>query len=135
MYVIRKMSGVSPSKLDEWMDHFMGEVERVIWSYNLNVVDPSEFFNYKCKRHQSEREVKEWERRKLKECDFAVIDLTDINDSVGSHFELAWAQMYDIPVLAIGSTENVHPWILDCCERVEANCEDLFIYINEYYLS
>ncbi|MBS5433084.1 MAG: hypothetical protein KHY12_04885 [Firmicutes bacterium] len=64
-----------------------------------------------------------------------VVNLDGINDSVGSHYEIATVDAIKdrfVPVIGIGDPEGVHPWILDSLLRIEDNYDSAAEFIGTY---
>lgn len=101
------------------------------------VITPPIYYNYTHHYQKSEKEIKDWELAQLKKCDVAVVNLDDVNNSVGSHYELATVDAFNksgghIFVIGIGDPTDVHPWIVDSCFRIEPTIEDAALYIMNY---
>lgn len=100
----------------------------------FSVFNPLAFFDYDCLRHQSESEVFRFEHRAVvQKANVVLVNLTNIRRSVGTICELAWAYDHDVPIVAFGSTLDLHPWILTMCDRIVSNLEGAVEYIKEYY--
>ena len=136
IYTIGAIKDVSLDEAMAWRD------ELSLWfethsDKKMKLIHPPLFYNYERKNHKTEKEIKDWELTQLKKCSVAVVNLDKINDSVGSHYELATADMInrmggDIFIIGFGNTENVHPWILDSMFRIEESIADIGYYILDY---
>lgn len=121
--------------------------------------NPNDFYNYNEQLHKSDFEIMRFCYNKVKESDVIMVNLNRIRQSVGSHMELAWA--FEIRKPIIGFSEEgifyanpndgfvypedvrmkyfkneVHPWIYECCGRIEFGdgaMEDALLYIEKYY--
>ena len=100
---------------------------------------PPEYYNYEQQFHKSEREVKEFELNNLRECDVMVVNLHKIEDSIGTHMELGYANAMNsfggkhIYVIGFGDNE-VHPWIEDSLFRREKDIVAVSEYIKSYFI-
>lgn len=140
IYTVGKMSGLPYEKQMGWRT----ELEYTLNKFTdepVTVINPPLFYNYEAHNHRSEAEIKEWELSKLRECDIVVVNLDGIDSSVGSHFELAFADAINqfggrhIFVIGIGDDSNVHPWIRESLFRTEATAEAASRFIAEYLVT
>lgn len=106
----------------------------------LVFIHPPYYYNYESHSQINEAEIKEYELNQVRDSDIIVVNLNHINNSVGTHYELSYADAINsfghkhIYVIGIGSTANVHPWILSSLFRVEDSVESAANYIKEYLL-
>lgn len=141
IYTCGKMNGITFSQQMQWRqiieafikDHYDGN-DRVTF------IHPPLYFNYDHMQHKSEREILDWEMKQLHDCDVVIVDLNQIDSTIGSHMELGAVQGINrfgdryIYVIGVGNTENLHPWIKETCMRIEDNYSDAAKYIAEYLL-
>ena len=137
IYTAGKMSGVPLEHCMQWGFNLEDEVNKKV-DYAGGVqpiwIHPPLYYNYEHKNHKNEREVKLFELRHVKDCDILIVDLNGINDSVGSHFEIAAAESTNKYIIGIGSIDGVHPWITDALYRVESDVDSAAEYIVNYLL-
>lgn len=138
IYTCGKMRGLTLSEQMNWRINIEKAIERTKpEDVAVTFIHPPFYYNYEYDSHKSQQEVKRWEIGVVKQkCDIIIVDLNGINDSVGSHYELATAEAINryIPIVGIGNTDGVHPWILDSMLRVEENREDAAEFISTYLL-
>jgi nucleoside 2-deoxyribosyltransferase len=99
------------------------------------------YFDYDRNDHKTELEVLDFERRAVKKSDVMLVNLRNIEKSVGTICELAWAFEYDIPIVAFYESEDeyelqLHPWIENMCDRIECGVgamEKALRYVRDYY--
>lgn len=141
LYMAGKMKDLTAEEAIMWakeIDHqlqFAGVQDK----YIMHI--PANFYNYeKCRDGFTEKEIMNFDLCQVRRCDILIVNLKDINGSVGSHFEIATAFAENsfgskhIAIIGLGKTENIHPWIV---ESLDKNCEtidDLVDYLVEYYL-
>lgn len=104
--------------------------------YKLHIVNPVDYFNFEEKRHKSEREVMDYDLRHVRTSDLIIVNLKDINTSIGTCIELYVAHQLGIPVLAFLDDCNIniiHPWILECIDRIEESDVELVQYLSDFY--
>ena len=105
---------------------------------NLTIINPNDYYNFKTRSHKSEKEIMQYDLNHVRSSDIIIINLSDVNTSIGTAIELYVATQHNIPVLAWGSSiewENTHPWLKECISRVESTMDDLCEYIKDYYLN
>lgn len=141
IYTCGKMSGISFDEQMSWRRFLQSEVEKRYDGMNrITFIHPPLFYNYENKLHKSEREILDWEMKQVHDCDIVVVDLHDIETTVGSHMELGEIQGINrfgdkyIFIIGIGSEHGLHPWIKESCHRIEFDCYDAAKYIVEYLL-
>lgn len=100
----------------------------------LNIIDPSKYYNYDFKYHETEKEILRWELNKVRNSNLIIVDLT-VEKSVGTIIELAIAYENKIPIIGVNvDKENIHPWLEEICDRTFTNINDGVDYVTGYYL-
>lgn len=101
---------------------------------SLNIIDPSRYYNYDFKYHETEKEILRWELNKVRNSNLIIVDLT-VEKSVGTIVELAIAYENKIPIIGVNADkENIHPWLEEICDRTFSNIIDGVDYVTGYYL-
>ena len=104
----------------------------------FTVFNPIRFYNYDsgC----NEKEVMNYELRQLKNSDILLVNLKDIDSSVGTIQEILYAYILGIPIIAFLPSDTketfIHPWIheqIDKCFYGEDLMESAVYYIVDYY--
>ena len=140
IYLAGKMSGFSFKEMNDWRE----KIKRIFhhygtyYSVNLSVINPVDYYNFKEKKHQSEKEVMQFDLSLVKSSDIIVVNLQGLNTSIGTCIELYEAYKREIPVIAIGTYdeyENIHPWIKDCITRLDSSDEQTVKYIRDFYFT
>lgn len=146
IYTAGKMSGLSPKEQSEWRDQIENEIKwlfdyRGIPCSKVKFIHPPEFYSYEFPCHQSELEIKNWELNQVRNSDVVIVNLNEIESSIGTHYELATADAVNsfgnkhIFVIGIGDKEiKLHPWIEATLHRREERYEDAARYIVDYLL-
>ena len=134
------MSGISFKEQMRWRNQLGGLVRLYYDGTNkITFVHPPLYFNYENNLHKSEREILDWEMMQLHDSDIVVVNLDQIDTTVGSHMELGAVQGINrfgdkyIYVVGVGDS-NVHPWITETCSRIEDSFTDAAKYIAEYLI-
>ena len=140
IYTAGKMNGLSFEEQMLWRVM----LHKAILSHedvNVKVIHPPLYYNYEAKDNQSEREILEWELFQLYDSDVMVVNLDEIDSTIGTHIEIGMAHTInnftDKHIFIIGfggDVENLHPWIKEACIRIEKNVEDVANYLYEYIL-
>lgn len=140
IYLAGKMSGLSFETMNDWREKIKKLFEHysTYYSVDLSVINPVDYYNFKEKKHQSEREVMQFDLSLIKSSDIIVVNLDGLNTSIGSCIELYEAYKRDIPVIAIGTYEmyeNIHSWVKECITRIENSDEQAVKYIRDFYFT
>lgn len=108
----------------------------VLKGEKINIVNPVDFFNFiEPRKYKTQAEIMNYDLFHVKKSDLILVNLDHINESPGTIVELYQAnKISDIPVVAFGKDDNVHPWILECVNRIETDLVSAIEYINEFYL-
>ena len=69
---------------------------------SLHIVDPSKYYNYDYKHHETEKEILRWELNKVRNSNLIIVDLT-VEKSVGTIVELAIAYENKIPIVGVNA--------------------------------
>ena len=141
IYTCGKMSGKAFEYIVAWRGKLEHEVSlrtdgrnRVVW------VHPPCYYNYEEQNHKSEREIFLWELNHVRTCNIFVVNLEDVETSVGSLMELGAAVGANlcganISIIGIGDEKKIkYPWIKEACLRIEDNIKDAAEFIAGYLL-
>ena len=139
IYTAGKMSGITFEDQMKWRKEFE-HCLREHTDKQLSFLHPPLYYNYESINHKTEAEIKEWELNQLRDCNIVIVNLRDVNTTVGTHFELGFINAVNmfgnkhIYVIGIGDETNIHPWIELSMFRQEPNIESACDYITEYLL-
>lgn len=139
IYLAGKMSGLTFEESDKWRRDFKRVFKREMNydTMHYTVINPNDYYNFKNPSHQNEREVMQYDLNHVRNSDIIVVNLDDINTSIGTAIELYVAAQNNIPVLAWGSNEEwfvAHPWLKECITRWDTGIMDICRYIRDFYL-
>lgn len=118
------MSGLSWEAMNHWRQQLKTQLLSAaeISGYQLQVINPVEFYNFEEKRHQSEKEIQDYDLAHVTSTDLILVNLEGLNSSDGTKLELRDANYHNrIPVIAFGNRvlyENLHPWIKSNITRI-----------------
>lgn len=140
IYLAGKMSGLSWEAMNHWRQQLKTQLLAAaeISGYQLQVINPVEFYNFEEKRHQSEKEIQDYDLAHVTSSDLILVNLEGLNSSDGTKLELHDANYHNkIPVIAFGNHklyEALHPWIKRDITRTEETMQDVIHYIQDFYL-
>ena len=140
IYEAGKMSGLSFEEMNAWRENLKSKLlyAAEITNYQIQVINPVDFYNFEEKVYQSEIEVEEYDLAHVVSSDIIVVNLEGLISSDGTKIELHDAKYHNrIPVIAFGERrlyEDLHPWVKNNITRVEDTMEDVVRYIQEFYM-
>lgn len=148
IYTAGKMGGLSFEDQIRWRLSLEQEVKRYLLEAEYDeklatFFHPPEFYSYGDTNYQSEKEVQTWDLNHIAESDIVVVNLKDIETSVGTLFELGFIHHLNqhrdkqIYVIGIGGDVDVsklHPWIFMEMYRIEKTISDAADYISHYLI-
>lgn len=140
IYEAGKMSGLSFEEMNIWREKLKSLLFSAaeIANYQIQVINPVNFYNFEEKVYQSESEVEEYDLAHVISSDIIVVNLDGLSSSDGTKIELHDAKYHNrIPVIAFGERklyEELHPWIKVNIIRVENTMEDVVKYIQDFYM-
>lgn len=105
---------------------------------NFNIIDPTYYYNYGSNEHKTEKEIMRFDMRKVLESDIVLVNLKDLDKSLGTSDEILLSYLNNIPVIGFYNSENivVHPWKIEQIDRVETGntaLSNACDYIMNYY--
>ena len=140
IYTCGKMSGLSYDEQMRWRLNIQNLIQERT-SKSVTFIHPPLYFNYFDNNHKSEREILEWEMAQICDCNIVLVDLTTIDDTIGSHMELGACNAINmfggrhIFVVGIGKSQKpLHPWIEETCIRIEEYAEAAAEFVCDYLL-
>ena len=139
IYLCGKMGGLTHSEMYDWRAYLKNKLVSTAdhRGYKAYVINPVDYYNFQEVKHQSEREVKDFDLSHVLSSDIVVVNLDGLSTSDGTKYELHDARKANIPVIAFGEYslyEELHPWTKDNITRVEKNMEDVVKYIRDFYM-
>lgn len=140
IYLAGKMSGLSLEEMNNWRIDIKDKLLIIsqIADYQLQIINPVNYYNFEEKRYQSEAEVEDYDLAHVVSSDLIIVNLEGLNSSDGTKLEIHDAKYhYKIPVLAFGNKDlynDLHPWVKRNITRVEKNVDDIIGYIHEFYM-
>lgn len=136
IYLAGGMGGLSWEEQTEWRTKICNEMYDFCDNYDVDVeaIDPTDYYNFKEPKHKSEREVRNFDLHKLRRSDLVIANFNN-PWSIGTNQEIAIAKELRIPVIGLNvEGKELHPWSIDCCERIFDDIDELIEYVQDFYL-
>ena len=102
--------------------------------------DPTKYYNYWNPIHKTEKEIMRFEFNRIKQCDVVLVNLKDINISIGTSDELLFSYLNGIPIVGFCEESDyidlIHTWKIEQIDRIESGKDALqnaLDYILNYY--
>lgn len=137
IYLCGSITGLSLKEAREWRIRIKNKIQNSAKDIGIpiKVFDPCTYYNYETTDYDSEHEVRQFELHMLKKSDLVIVNLANFSKSIGSSQELAIADEYRIPVIALNEEkQELHPWIEDCIWKSFDDENKMIEYITYYYL-
>lgn len=140
VYLAGAMSGLTFEEMNTWRIDVKKKLEHMAdyQGRSINVINPVVYYNFVRPQHKNEREVMQYDLNHAKSSDLVVVNLKNLDTSIGTIIELYEAYTRNIPVLAFGDSTtylNLHPWVKECITRLDTSANNLAYYIKNFYLS
>lgn len=116
------------------------------WGGFSRIVSPVDYYSIGSDYSKNPSEVMRFDLRKVREADLILVNLKDLDKSLGTSDEIFYAYMRGIPVIGFLETEDelsekevqemIHPWKYEQIDRIETGedaMEKAIVYIIEYY--
>jgi len=109
-----------------------------IYGDEFKFFNPIEFYNYENRCHYTEKEIMKYEFYWIKKCDVVLVNLRDIEQSIGTCDEILYAYMLGKPIIGFYCADDLdlHPWKTEQIDRIETGRDALkhaVEYIVAYY--
>lgn len=134
IYLAGGMSNIPFSVADSWRNNISNRFTS--YDSSIQLINPNFYYNtLNPASYDSEREVREFDLYKVRNSDLIIVNFNDPN-SIGTAQELAIAAEYRIPVIGLNERNlNLHPWLIECCNKIFKDMGRLVEYVYEYYLT
>ena len=133
IYLCGGMSGLSIDEQNIWRETCKEWLLSQECDYDVTVVNPCDYFSFFDIKHASEREIMNYDLNHVRTSNL-LITYFNVPNSIGSAIEMYLAKELHIPVIGISCNKEIHPWILECVDRMFDNENDALEYIREFYL-
>lgn len=116
------------------------------WGESCRTISPVDYYSIGSDDFKNPSEVMRFDLRKVREADLVLVNLKDLDKSLGTSDEIFYAYMRGIPVIGFLETEDelsetevqetVHPWKYEQIDRIETGEDAMakaITYIIGYY--
>lgn len=116
------------------------------WGESCRIISPVDYYSIGSDDSKNPSEVMRFDLRKIREADLVLVNLKDLDKSLGTSDEIFYAYMRGIPVIGFLETEDelseikvqetVHPWKYEQIDRIETGEDAMakaITYIIGYY--
>ena len=139
IYLAGAMSGLTYEEYTTWRIILASRLKSINESLrsniDLDIVDPTRYFNFKEKRHESELEAMKFDLHHVKSSDLIIVNFNK-PVSQGTTAELAIAYDHDIPIIGLNKDGfTLHPWDENFCDRIFDDMTEMTNYIQDFYLT
>lgn len=131
------MTGLTYEEQTFWREQIEKRLNEVYKSelYNVHTINPVKYYNFKERRHKTEREVMNFDLHKVRSSNLVIVNF-NAPKSLGTMAELAVAHEHHIPIIGLNEENNrLHPWQECMCERIFDNMANLLDYVAKFYLN
>lgn len=138
IYLSGAMTCTSITEMKGWRNFLKARIEECASNTdcNVSVINPCDYYNFEEVRHQSEKEIMDYDLALTKKSDVVIVNTLGLNTSIGSAIELYEAYKRDIPIIAydeLNIFSKLHPWLQTYITRVENCAVDLCEYLKDFY--
>lgn len=140
VYLGGAMSGLSFGEMNTWRVEIKEKLLMAAENAGckITIVNPCDYYSFVEKRHQSEKEIKEYDLAHVANSNIFIVNLEKLINSDGTKYEMFKANYcHKIPVIAFGDEQlykSLHPWTQDDITRVEKTPIDVVNYIRDFYM-
>lgn len=108
---------------------------------DITIISPTDYFEIGKNYHKSEFEVMRFDFRMVREADIILVNLKDLEKSLGTSDEILYAFISGKPVIGFleddSDIKSIHPWKVEQIDRIETGKNSMKIaidYIYRYYV-
>lgn len=106
----------------------------------FEIYDPTDYYNYNNEEHKTHKEVMRYYLNIVRKQDIILVNLKDIDKSVGTCDEIMYAYLNHIPIIAFYEESDdisfVNPWKIEQIDRIETGTgamQKAISYIIDFY--
>jgi len=111
IYLAGGMQDMSFEESNEWRTYMNNQLE------GCRVINPNDFYNMTARMHYSQHEVREFDLYYLKRSDLIIVNFNNPQSVIGLN----------------ESRAELHPWLLDCVNKMFSNRLELVNYVQSFY--
>ena len=135
IYLCGGMSDLNYKDQYIWRKECKDRLESTECNYKVKAINPCDYYSFREIRHVSEREIFNYDLNHVRTSNL-VLTYFNAPNSIGSAIEMFLAKELHIPVIGINpnNEKNIHPWILECVDRMFSDMGSALEYIQRFYL-
>lgn len=103
--------------------------EDYLRSHDFKIFNPTSYYSFSKNYHTKKSEIMRFELFcQLTKCDVVLVNLDNIDKSIGTSDEILYAYLNNIPVIGFTKKDEVnwlHPWKYEQCMRIEVGKDSL----------
>lgn len=116
------------------------------FDWNFMCINPMDYYSYNNDSSKKYSEIMRFDLRKVESSDVILVNLKDVDKSLGTSDEILYAYLHNIPIIGFIETENVlkevevvsmiHQWKYEQIDRIETGKDAMdkaIRYIKDYY--
>lgn len=137
VYLSGGMGNLSFDEQSKWRKQVINAIKFGDYDCKKNVYffNPVDYYNFEEAHHKSEKEIMEFDLHNLRNSNLVIVNFND-EKSIGTAMELMLAKERNIPIIAFGvGDKEIHPWLLECCNRVCDNLRECVEHVVHFYLN
>lgn len=120
-----------------WREMTKAVLENCDSIYKINVINPNDYYNFidDPPEYKSAKEIIEYDLNRVRHSDLIICNFND-KYSLGAMSELTVAYEHRIPVVGINTDKiDLHPWQKEFCLRICSNMDEMFTYVQKFFLN
>ncbi|MCM1045263.1 MAG: nucleoside 2-deoxyribosyltransferase [Candidatus Gastranaerophilales bacterium] len=143
VYLAGAMSCYFNTKRHDYPKQWREDVKQYVKEHyeGINIISPTDFYEVGKNDHKSESEVIRFDLRMVRESDVVLVNLRDLDKSLGTSDEIFYAFIKGKPIIGFLEDEeeykNIHPWKIEQIDRIETGkraIKNALEYIYSYYV-
>lgn len=133
IYLAGSMGDISFEESNKWRVQGKKILESLECEYRVNVINPNDYYNFKEKAYETEKEIIRFDLHKVRTSNLILVNLN--GKSLGTAMELQHAFDHGIPIVGFKDDGTaLHPWLEFTCDRVFDNLLGSLEFIENYHL-
>lgn len=143
VYLAGAMSCYFNTEQHDYPKKWREDVKEYVKKYydDITIISPTDFYEIGKNYHKSEFEPMRFDLRMIRESDIILVNLKDLDKSLGTSDEILYAFIKGKTVIGFLENEseykNIHPWKIEQIDRIETGKNAMgkaIDYIYKYYV-
>lgn len=133
IYLAGGMADITYAESNHWRE--LIDYKLKLFEGVVDITNPNNYFSLVNPYHGSEREIREFDLHRVRHSDLIIVNF-NAPQSIGTAQELAVANEHRIPVIGLNESGILlHPWLVDSCNRIFSDMDEMLEYVNDYYIN